>query len=281
MKQGHLALVFLTIYSICFILLFIEQERYDKVQGEKQIIEQALISAIQNAGEKYSAVIYESEETRKRILEHTFLESLYVAAGILEDKEKQEIIRMYLPMMVLAEEDGVFFFYMEEQTNGTVKELSHTWTNKIPYEAMEQYTDAQLKHVVALTIENTASEIISQHNYIASQYGLSYRFYVPDFLQNTSEKLNFPMLFVAFQGWPLNASGDIVYENCIDAGGYIQKVKLYTVTGPENPANPFSLYHESSCPLIKKGNYLSYEDNVNEKEAIKRFGAYPCKNCIN
>ena len=39
MKQGHLALVFLTIYSICFILLFIEQERYDKVQGEKQIIE--------------------------------------------------------------------------------------------------------------------------------------------------------------------------------------------------------------------------------------------------
>lgn len=273
-------MIFIIIYTICFLLLQLEQNQYDGVLKEKKKIEGALITAIQDAGNEYTAVMYEAEEKRKQTLEKVFLNSFYVAMGIFDDIEKQEMLRMYLPMLVLAEEDGVSFYYMEERKNNTMSGLWHTWSDKMPYGFQDESGISLKKYMVATTIEKAASDIISRHNYIASQYGLSYSFSVPVFLQNVEGELNFPMIFVVFQGWPLNASKDIVYENCIDAGAYLQRVKHYIVTYPEGLAHPFSLYHETTCSIISEGLYHIYNENVTQEEAIRKYGAFPCDNCI-
>lgn len=280
MKQGHLALMFLAMYSACFLFLYIEQSRYDEVQEEKQKVEQALIDGLETAGREYTAVLNASEEKKKQTLEKVFLESVSVSLGMFTSEEEQEILRMYLPMMVLAEEDGAFFFYIQEQYKDGKMELCHVWSEKIPYEFPEDSTEAQRKSVVAETLETNASDIITKHNYIAFQYGISYSFFVPDFLQDTSEIIKFPMLFVVFQGWPLTASGDIVYENCIDAGVYLQEVERYLVERPESISRAVSFYHRDTCSRITGSSNRFYEEYVTEKEAVRIYGAFPCSECV-
>ena len=73
--------------------------------------------------------------------------------------------------------------------------MLHTWSEQVPFIFPEGSADSDKKAIISNVIEQYASRIISNHNYIASQYGLNYSFYVPNFLQNTSEDLNFPMLY--------------------------------------------------------------------------------------
>lgn len=281
MKQGHLALVFLVIYISCFIFLKVTQVQYDQALQEKQRVEQALIEAVQNAGREYTAVLNASEEDKKEAFETAFMEAFYVSMGLFETEEKQEYLRMYLPMLVLAEEDGAFFWYMQERQNGDAVELCHLWSEKIVYGDSE-YDDTEevKKRMVAETLEKEASKIISSHNYIASQYGISYSFFVPTFLQDGATTINFPMLFVVFQGWPLSAAGDVIYENCIDVGLYLQTVDYYVVTGPESLLEAICIYHQKECASLDESRGDSEKGYVTEEDAIRKYGAYPCSQCI-
>ena len=74
-------------------------------------------------------------------------------------------------------------------------------------------------------LEQQASEIITKHNVIASQYGVGYQFFLPRFFQDTSSVTEFPMLFVVLQGWPLNDSHTVYYNTCIDAGIFLRPRK--------------------------------------------------------
>lgn len=219
MKQGHLFIMFLTIYTLCFMALYVEQSKYDDVLKEKQRVEKALLSASCAAADSYEKAIHESEEIRKNIVSEVFLESFYVSLGLFESLREQDILRMYLPLLVLAEEDGVFFYSMQEIKTEDAVELRHIWSEKVVFEE----TGAEN---ISRVIEKTASEIVSKHNYIASQYGISYQFHVPEFLRSISDTPGGRTLFVVFQGWPLTISGDVLYENCIDAGIYITETNV-------------------------------------------------------
>ncbi len=273
-------MIFLTIYMICFLFLFTEQKQYDKALEEKEKIEQALVKAVENTGMVYKKYITATEEKRKKELEKAFFTSFYVSAGVFDKKEQQEKLRMYLPMLVLAEEDGAYFLFMQEITSDGVEELRHSWSDKISYGYGENITEAQKKNAVAGVLEEQASEIISNHNYIAEQYGISYSFYVPDFLNNTTTSLEFPMIFAVFQGWPLTVSGNILYDNCLDSAVYLQKVKNYVVTGPEGLLQPNCQYHDITCGLLTKTECTIWKEYVTEMEAIAEYGALPCKTCI-
>ena len=215
MKQGHLFVMFLTIYVTCFLVLYTEQKKYDSVLKEKQKIEQALLSASYSAAESYEKVINETEEIRKKIISEVFFESFSVAMGGFESQQEQDLLKMYIPLIILAEEEGAFFFSLQEIQTEDGHELGHVWSDKIMYSAPGM-------HGVTETIEETASSLVSKHNYIASQYGISYQFHVPQFLINDAGNQESITIFVVFQGWPLTAAGDVIYENCVDAGIYIE-----------------------------------------------------------
>lgn len=271
MKPGHLTVMFLCVYLICFFGLSLEQKKYDSVKEEKRKVEKALLEAIQVAGEKVGAAINEPEETKKRIFEQSFLEALYIYLGLYATEENQEYIRMHIPMLVLLEEDGAFFYSLQEISNGTMVEFKHAWSEKKYYSSSEKPVDALL--------EEKASEIITTHNYIASQYGMAYEFHVPDFVQEFSGKKEFPVLLAVFQGWPLNAAGNVVYENCIDTGAYLRRKKQYVVTAPTDIANAFCVYHEKDCDVFEDESVIILDKNRTLEEVITKYGAYPCSYC--
>lgn len=256
-----------------------EQKQYDKALEEKRRVEQSLLNSIKDTGIAYERVLNASEEKKKQTLQNFFFQSLYAAEGIFDNKEKQKMLQMYIPMLILAEEDGAYFFYLQEAEDRAVKELGHIWSDKVFYHDSNGRTESGKKSEVATLLEKVASEIITNHNYIASQYGIDYSFYVPEFLQNTASSLEFPMIFAVVQGWPLLASGKLTYNNCIDAGAYIQKTQKVTVTGPENLERTESRYHLTSCGLLQDKNRKICEENISIKEAIQKYGAIPCEVC--
>ncbi len=220
MKQGHLLLLFLIIYGSCFLLLYCEQKKYDAALDEKQKVEQALLEAIEHAGNQCKKVINDNDEKKKQVIADAFSEAFYVSMGMFQSEQPKEFWRIYIPMLVLVEEEGASFYYMQESKEQI---LYHDWTEKLYFNFPENCSDAKKKSLMADVLEKEASKIISNHNFIAEQYGFSYRYSLPMFFQDTTQDLEFPMLFVVFQGWPLNVSDMIYYENCLDAGVFLRK----------------------------------------------------------
>lgn len=223
MKQGHFFLVFVLIYLSCFLTLYAESKEYSRIQKEKTEMERILLDAIESAGDAFCAVIQETEEKKKQVFSEAFFEGLCLLSGNTNTAEGKEQWMMYVPMLVLLEEDGFFLCYVREVKENGVTKLCHEWTNKIAFEFDENASEEQRSSIMSETLEQTASEIITNHNAIALQYGISYRYSAPRFLQDTSTPLEFPMLFVVFQGWPLNPTGTLFYENCIDAGVFLRQ----------------------------------------------------------
>lgn len=277
MKQGHFIALYFIIYLYCFVLLFIEQEKYDQVIEEKERIESALKIAVEETAWELTSVIKEPIQKKKKIIESAFFEYLYISLGLLQEIEEQKKLNMYLPMLVLIEEEGAFFYYMKEVEENMIVRM---WSEPILFSFPEGSTDSKKKSIIVETIEPIASQIISNHNYIAEQYGINYSFYVPKFLENTSDELHFPMLFAVFQGWPLTPFSGILYENCVDAAVYIQEVEKYIVELPKSVLQSYTYYHKLDCNYIGAYSGKTLSQTVSKKQAIYLYGAYACKYCI-
>lgn len=220
MKQGHLLVIFLLIYGSCFLALHFEQKSYDRVLDEKQQTEQALLEAIEYTAFRYKAVLNDSEEKRKQVISASFSEAIYISMGLLGTAEQKEFWRLYVPMIVLVEEDGAYFYYVNEKSE---QRIFHEWSEKVSFDIPEESSEAKRISIMADTLEEKASQIISNHNLIAAQYGITYSYSLPVFFQDTSQTPEFPMLLVVFQGWPLNTAGTVFYENCLDAGVFLRQ----------------------------------------------------------
>ena len=270
MKQGHITLIFFLIYLGCFLFLKVEEKQYQTVIREKQRVEQALAEAMEYTAKEYAEVMYASLEQKEKTIETTFSTTFSVLMGI---PEEEKLWRMYLPLLVLVEEDGMVFCYVREVSNNHLIELECFWSDKV-------YFDDSQDQTVIEQLEREVSAYITKHNYIAEQYGISYTFFVPDFFATEETVQTFPMLLAVFQGWPLTASGRITYENCIDIGAYLQKKRKYVLELPQNIQYPAYCYHEISCAVysLKSENFI--KEMVTKEEAIRQYGALPCKLCI-
>lgn len=221
MKQGHFIFIFIIITCGCFLSLYCEQKYYDFAMLEKRRMECALLEAIEDTGNESKAALFENEAKKKKIIEDAFSEAMYVFMGNLDTPEEKEFWRLYVPMLVWVEEDGAYFYCL--QTNSKNKELHHTWTEKIRFSFTAGCSDRKKISLMAEALEEKASEIISNHNVIAAQYGISYQYSLPLFFQDTSQSPEFPMLFVVFQGWPVNNSNMFFFNACIDAGLFLRQ----------------------------------------------------------
>ena len=271
-------MLFLIVATVCFLFLRIEQQKYDKALAEKQKIENGLGTAIRQTAQRVAGVMQESAEMRKRVVEQEFFQALYIELDIIDQKEEQEKIRRYVPLIVLVEEDGAYFLYWKPVMQAGTVEYQQEWTEKIEFPEIQEGNEEKTR-VVAELLEQYASDMITEHNDIAGQFGLEYTLTVPRFLQNTLETLEFPMLFAVVQGWPLTVSGDLLYENCVDAGVYLQEVERYVVEFPANLQDTRSYYHRKDCEVVSQYE-RSPVDTVSKEEAVVNFGAFPCEKCI-
>jgi len=165
-------------------------------------------------------VLREGEEQKKQLIADSFSEAIYISMGYLETPVPKEFWRLYVPMLVLVEEDGAYFYHVQTGQAEGEKELYHVWTDKFLFSFPEGCNDIKKKSLMANVLEQKASEIITEHNSIALQHGISYQYYLPGFFQNTLQLPEFPMLFVVFQGWPLNCFS-VFYDACFEVGVFM------------------------------------------------------------
>lgn len=278
MKQGHFILLFVILYCYCFLSLLVERVQYDNVWEEKETIENSLKKATEQAAYALIGTMNEPIEVKTQAIEESFFESFYTYAGMLGTTEEVDGLRLYVPMMVLIEENGVVFYQVEEKEENEVSRLDYCWSEVQKFDF--ELSDKETRYMLADYLEDKAAEIITEHNQIAEQFGLQYRFHTPKFLQDTSKELHFPMLLVVFQGWPLDNMENIIYENCIDAGVYIQEVKRYVVQIPSTLTDTVSYYHSEFCDKVlnREGKFL--KEKLSRQEALKQYGAIPCKSCM-
>lgn len=279
MKQGHFAVFFLLLYVSCFFTLYLEQRNYDIVVEEKIRIEKALKEAVEYAAEALILETYATDEEKCMVFQKSFFEAFNIYMGVMDDREAQQILQMHFPMLVLVQENGAFFYCAAESSENTMEELRYEWSELQPFEFPGICSEKKKKELIAEVLEETASGIITNHNYIAAQYGLQYNFYVPDFLQDTSQILELPVLFAVFQGWPLTAAGNIVYENCVDTGVYIQEVKKYIIELPTKLEDSFCYFHEEYCEKVQKGTGNFLKEKISKEQAVRKYGAVPCEKC--
>lgn len=220
MEKGHLALFFLIVSGYCFIGIYAERERYLDITEEKQRIEESLLYAISASAWEMTEMMEESEQMKLYTLKESFFRAWYVRLGLSDNIQEQEKIRMYLPLMVWLEEDGGYFYYMEEINENGVRRLSEKWSACMPYTLSGDINED--KAFLTEYLEQKVSEMISEHNRIAKSMGMEYEFSVPHFLAK-QETLQFPIFIVVFQGWPLEGSGKVLYENCMDANAFIKR----------------------------------------------------------
>ena len=223
MKQGHLLFIFIIISCGCFLSLYCEKNNYDSTMLEKERLEDALLEAIEDTGNKSKAALFENEASKKKNIEDAFSEAMYVFWGNLDTPEEKEFWRLYVPMLIWVEEEGAYFYCLQTNNTNKEKELNHSWTEKIEFSFPNGCSDGKRKALMADVLEEKASEIISNHNVIAAQYGISYQYSLPLFFQDTSQSPEFPMLFVVFQGWPVNNSNMVFFNACIDAGLFLRQ----------------------------------------------------------
>lgn len=263
-------MLFLIIYMICFLFLKLEEAQYDNVIKEKQRVEHALQEALEYTAEEYKNVIYGTLEEKKRVIETVFPKIFTVLLGNTEEDDW----RLFLPVLVLVEEDGAVFYYVQESKEKGYSELNYVWSDKSHFTFTEESTNHAKRKEVMECLERETSKYITEHNYIAAQYGMEYTFFVPNFIQEEGPELKFPVIYAVFQGWPLNAAGNIIYENCLDAGAYLRERKRYVLEPPREIQNPVYRYHLETCT-----EYYS-EDRVTKEEAIIQYGAVPCEVCL-
>ena len=279
MKQGHFAVLFSMIFCMCFLELQIEQKRYDRVWEEKQKIENALVNAIEYTAWELTEVIFAPEEAKKKAVEDAFFEALSASLGYVEDTEAQAGLKLYVPLLILVEADGALIFHLEEKKVNNVTTLCSVWADKTVFSIQEESSWSEKKAIISNHLEKETSEFISNHNYIARQYGLEYIFSVPNFLYELEDESKFPMIIAVLQGWPLTASGKLTYENCIDAAAYIQEKKYYWLELPKNLENTVCYFHNTGCEKLSEESGVILERQVTEQEAIWKYGAVVCEIC--
>lgn len=280
LKAGHLILLFLGLYVACFLSLSVEQHQYDAAMAEKVKMEQSLKLAAEQTAKKLIAVMKEPIEVQAKVVENAFFESMYATLGILEDKEKQEELKNYVPALVLLTEDGMMLYHAWEMKKNGIFIAEYSWSDCVMFDGIEECSEVRKREIMIEYMEKKVSEVISNHNFIASQFGLSYKFHVPAFFENISEKLHVPMVIAVFQGWPLNSAGTIFYENCIDAGVYIQEVRKYVVEVSNSIVDTYSYFHEKSCEIVKNGTGRFLPEMLSRHEAVVQYGALPCRFCM-
>ena len=160
MKQGHLLLIFVIVYCSCFLSMYYEQKNYDLVLEEKQRTEKALLDAIEYTANQYRSVLKDSEEKKKQVIADAFSDAFYVSMGLFQTLQEKEFWRIHIPMLVLIEEEGAYFYYVKENTELGKRKIVHEWTERIKFDFPGNYSEKKKKAYIADLLERLGSQII-------------------------------------------------------------------------------------------------------------------------
>jgi hypothetical protein len=134
------------------------------------------------------------------------------------------------------------------------------------------------KQTIISCIENALSYYCHNHNIIAEQFGITYKFALP-VMDNSewSRTIDHPSIIVLFQGYPLGRGEEEVYNRYAISGSSINRDDIYILEQKEW----YFIYHRANCEELKKGRLLLMDEPCHSINECASKGAYACPNCSN
>lgn len=160
-----------------------------------------------------------------------------------------------------------------EKITGNYKELRDIYPNSIL--ADDDTFDRIRRNVIIGEIEKWMNYYINQYNMIASQFGITYQFWLPS-IEKTDwyRTVDDISMFVLFQNYPYYAGSLETYNRYAFGGARITKSRMYYLKNNEDEGILY--YHKHNCEYVNPNDGLvSYYT----KEECAKNGAFPCPVC--
>lgn len=141
MKVHHFALLFLLFFIAAVIKTDIIIGNLKAMANEKYELTKYLDSATSDAINCLAeSGNHGTNSINKEKVVSTFLTSLYSSLGIISNKSAQEGIEMYIPVMLLCDEDGYYVYYYDEYKGSDgYTYAKRIWSEKQPYYYKDNY----------------------------------------------------------------------------------------------------------------------------------------------
>lgn len=271
LKLYHIVLIFLIISLPVAVVLHLRIQDLRAAAQEKAQLEAKLNHAVDHGilnltNNQEGMLIFD----KSAAIEHFFL-TLYAAFGVLEDAWQQEKLQLYTPVIAVIVPDGFYFSYCElsvQEREG--KKINRIWSELYPYPVYGEYGDTE-KFVKCL------EQVIGQHNQIAVQYGMNYRFFLPR--MDTSEwqrAITGPAMLALFQGYPMTIGGN--YNRTCISGAQIYHKKEFVIISEDNRR----IFHITNCSKLDESKEIISNMRwlCNTMKECAELGANACPECL-
>lgn len=135
MKLYHFAISFVIIAITSIIISDVRTDHLKTVWSDREKIDRYMDTAIDDAVTKLVEIGQNNQIIiNKEKAVESFSASLYSSFGILSDKDKQEELDRYLPVIAVTTEDGYYTYaYFEYEGEDGHSYVTRRWTEKLPY----------------------------------------------------------------------------------------------------------------------------------------------------
>lgn len=134
MRRGHLIVIFSIFLFLMLLNIMTNQSFYDVATEQKRFIDDALLFSADAAAEQV-ALDYGNENTYDYLVsaEDAFFRALKTSLGTKIEYDDDDILNIYVPLLVLVDTDGFYLNYLMEGTVDGAKSLERGWTECQPY----------------------------------------------------------------------------------------------------------------------------------------------------
>ncbi|HWT75760.1 MAG TPA: hypothetical protein VN258_13735 [Mobilitalea sp.] len=135
MKLYQFCFVFLVIFLVIAVTADIKTNNLKAVIDNKEQIDKHLDIALDDGVTKLAEVDDNNKITiSKAAAVNSIFMSLYSTFGIMSDKNSQEKLNLYIPVVTIMMEDGYYIFYSDEFTaSDGHRYISKRWSEKFPF----------------------------------------------------------------------------------------------------------------------------------------------------
>lgn len=162
----------------------------------------------------------------------------------------------------------------DKETNAVKKGNYHDLSLNYPDTILadDSKFDLERRNAIIGSIEDSMRYYVNRYNHIANQFGITYRFFLPQIDQTDWYRtIDDISMLVIFQGYPYGTIGLDTYNRFSIGGARINKLSNYYV---ELDVNGKEYYHKSDCESV-----IITSRPYDTKEECALEGAYPCPNC--
>ncbi len=135
-----------------------------------------------------------------------------------------------------------------------------------------------IKQTAVITnIQDAMRYYINNHNRIAKDNGIAYEFALP-VIDNSvwARSIEHPGVLVMIQGYPVDTTGGLYYNQYVFVGAQLYKSEPYYIT----PWGWHPTYHRRNCDTLRAADASILLHPFYSVEECVKQGAYACEKCV-